>query len=199
MEEEIEDYTVSEVISKFKSTIHHELAILNDPDNNWVNKATLYEREQFYDLESLIVTDKVNLAKELFTALGGKSSAEAPIGHKWMGQLMEAFNIHSARSEEYLKNENEISSKIDPNNIEDFKELLKFRNTVSTKLVSLKKSIKGVITGEKELPEIGVRPHAKTPVAGLALAHVLEEKHPEIKPYIQKRKELTKKGKNEKH
>lgn len=193
MEEEIEDYTVSEVVGKFKSTIHHELAILKDPENNWVHKPTLYERTQYYEVESLIVTDKVNLAKELYTAINGRSSSDAPMGHKWMSYLIEAFDIHAGRVETFLKNESELGAKIDPNNIKDFKEALTFRNTVSTNLVRLKKSIKGVVTGEKELPEVSVRPHAKTPVASLAVRNVLEEKHPDIVDYLKKREQLTKK------
>ena len=193
MEDEIEDYTVSEVVGKFKSTIHHELAILKDEENNWVNKSTLYERTQYYEVENLIVTDKVNLAKELFTAINGRSSADTPMGHKWMAYLIETFDIHAGRVETFLKNESELEVKIDPDKIEDFKDSLTFRNKASTNLVKLKKAIKGITVGERELPEVSVRPHAKTPVASLAVRNVLEEKHPDIVEYLEKRKQLTKK------
>lgn len=190
MKEEAEDYTVSEVIGKFKATLDQEILVLKS--NDWSEKETLSDRVGFYKLEFLIVSNKVDMAKELWVALGGKNAEEAPVGHKWLNKLLGVFEIYSKRVDAFLKKENKASTKIDTTDLKFYTESISFRNEVATDLAKMKKAVKGLTTSELELPELPIRLHAKTPVVSLALAHVVENKYEEVKPYIEKRRELAK-------
>ncbi len=187
--EKAEDYTVSEVIGKFKATLDQEIDVIKD--NDWSSKDTFSERKGFYDLEFLIVSNKIDMAKELYISLGGKSKEEAPVGHKWLEKLLSAFEIYNKRVESFLRKESSAPTKIDPNDLKSYSDAIGFRNEVATDLAKMKKSVKGISTGELELPDVPIKLHAKTPVASLAMAHIVEAKYPEIVEYMAKKKALA--------
>lgn len=187
MEKE-EHYTVREVVDKFKSTIDQEINVILDKENDWTTKSVMSDIVAFYELEHLITRNIIDSAKELHEALNGRSREEAPYGHKWLDRLVEAFNTHNERVDSFLKKESKLSTKVGKDDIEFFKEKLKFRNTVKSNQSKLRKDVKGLIVGEYELKELPITLHKKTKVIPLSLSKVSELKYPEIIEYVEKRK-----------
>lgn len=195
--EESHDYTVTEVINRFKSTLEQEIGIIKDKDNNWTNKATIYDKEIYYDLEHLIISNIVNSAKDLYASLGGRGKDEAPVGHKWLSKLVNAVNFHTKRVDSFLRKENQLTTKIEKDNIEDFKKTIGFRNKVKNNQTTIKKNIKGISSGDDVIPESPIRLHKKTEFIPLSCRFVVENKYPEIVNIINKKRELNNKINNQ--
>lgn len=192
-EEENISYTVSEVLNKFRNTLDQEVAVLTNKDNNWVKKEALADKMAYYDIEFLLVGNHVNSAKELYLSLDGKNPSEAPVGHKFLNKLMDSFVLHNNRVDEFIKKENKVSTTLDSKNLETYKNALTFRNTVISNLNKMKKVIKGISSGELDMPEVPIKLHAKTPVVPLSLKYIVEQKYPEMNDYVAKKKDIQEK------
>lgn len=194
--EEKVDYTVTEVINKFKSTLDQEVSVISDKDNDWSLKQQLSDKKNYYELEFLIVSNILLSAKDLHAALNGKVRSEAPIGFKWLDKLLSAFDLHNKRVDSFLKKESKLSSKINAEDIDSFKSNIEFRNKVKDNQAKFKRLIKGISTGDETLPEVPIRTHKKTEFIPLSCRFIVETKYPEIKDYLLKRKDLEDKLKN---
>lgn len=190
-DEEIEDLTVTEIVNKFKSTLDQEIAVVKNKENDWTKKLTQGDKESFYELEHLIIKNIVVSAKDLHTALNGKTKEEAPYGHKWLEKLIDAFNLHNKRVDDFLKRENKMSATIDASNVSTFKDLLSFRNTVKDNQAKLKRLIKGVATSDAQLPDLPFVLHARTKIVPLSCKNVIESKYPEMVEYANKKKTIN--------
>lgn len=186
-EEEL-DYTITEIISKFKNTLTSDRNLLLN--NNWVYKDPITMQEEFYDMEKLIVSTHISYAQELNKAIGDRTEDESRLGHKYLKDLIKSFKIHDERVRVFLKIENASSSEVQDANITSFKKRVEFRSEVSKNHARFSKLVKNISGSTGKLPHISLKLHAKTPIINLSSAYIMEEKSDEIKNYINKRKEL---------
>lgn len=187
LEEQELNYTVTEIVKKFKHTFNNDFEIIKNKDNNWVLMNDFNDCESFYGVEYLIVENKVLHAVELSTALDSVQKNESPYGYGWLSKLLSIFELHKKRVNSFLEKENKRPSVIDKNNVETLKRQIKFRNNVSSSLMLLERKLKGINSGSESLNKFKINLNKRTPVIPLVMSSLLENSHPAVLDYMEQR------------
>lgn len=186
-EEDLEllDFTISEIIDKFKITLPQEISVIQNSNNDWSNKELMSETEDFYEIENLFVSMHVAYIKEILDTLKGKSRNEAPYAFKWIDELKSSFAIHDKRVMFFLKNETQSDIDISSENLSLIKKRVEFRSTVSKNHAKYKKIIK-LIPEDGATAGIPLILHASNKQIGLCVSQGVESKYPQVKSLVEK-------------
>ena len=191
-DEHIFDYTIVEIIDKFKNTINQEIGIISAECNNWVDKRTPFDIESFYEIESMLLSMHMGFVKEIYDVLNGRTRLEAKLAFKYLDKLRESYIIHNNRVMVFLRNENTASLEITNNNLDEIKQRIEFRSLVSKNHAKFKKIISMIPFDDDSISASPIILHAKTPVLPLSVRSVVEAKYPMIKDYINKKNNTIK-------
>ena len=182
-----EKFTASEIISKIKTTIDQEIAVITT--NDWTSKDTHADKVSYYTIENLIIENIVTTILDIFTAINGKSRDKAPKAYEWIDKLMKVYEVFRLRANEFLKSEGKMQTELKKEDLKSFESILTFRKTVRDDLSKFDKKLKVVIAEDGEVRDLPFTLKKSSGLPSMSCRVVMEGKYPEILDYIKNKED----------
>lgn len=178
------DPTIEDFLSTFEETSKKEIKFV--VDNNWSLLEDRKTRISRHDLEVLLVERNVSHAIKLFALC--KGDTKHPRIKSIMEVLLKFFKIYEGRKESYLKKENWLEYLDKGLSEVDVRAEIEFQSSILKNIAEYKEKLRKINFGE-DSTVIDIPIHANTPIP-LMMSDVIEERYPEIKEFIEKKREL---------
>lgn len=170
---------IKDFISSVELTTERELSYVKQ--NDWTLVLNKDAREEEYKLQDLLTSRALTNAKVLYTK--AKEELSNPEVKKALNKFFEFLKIHGDRSDNYLMKTDWTSSEL---GVADKRDEIEFQSTVLSNLTKHKDSARKMNYGEETLV-VSLPIYNDEPIP-LIMADKIEERYPEVKIFLEKRK-----------
>lgn len=178
------DPTIEDFLSTFEETSKKEIQFVTD--NNWISIPDRKTRESRHDLEVLLVDRNVTQAIKLHALC--KGDTKHPRIKSIMEILLKFFKIYEERKDAYFSKEDWMNYLYDGKTEADVRLEIEFQSTILKHVADYKEKLRKINFGEDNIV-IDIPIHGNIAIP-LMMSDMIEERYPEIKDYLLKKREL---------
>lgn len=179
------DPTIEDFLSTFEETSRKEIKYILDPKNDWTKILERGIRESRHDLEVLLVDRNTLTAEKLFTLC--KGDTKHPRVKSALDLLIKFFKIYEERKEKYLRDEDWTLYELDGKKDTDIRAEIEFQSEILKNVSKYKEKLRKINFGEDSaVVDIQIFGNISIP---LMMSDIIEERYPEIKDFLLKKRE----------
>ena len=177
------DPTIEDFLSTFEETSKKEVNYIIA--NDWTTQPDRGIRESRHDLEVLLVERNTSTAEKLFTLC--KGDTKHPRVKSALDLLIKFFSIYQERKEKYMRSEDWTLYAIDGKNDSDIRAEIEFQSEILKNISKYKEKLRKINFGEDSaVVDIQIFGNVSIP---LMMSDIIEERYPEIKDFLLKKRE----------
>lgn len=179
METELNE-SVEDFIDSIKITIDRELEYVKL--KSWVDSSDYKKKQSNYDIHRLLVDRALKNAVKLYNLVKGDIRPKEVSG--MLKSLASFFTYFEKRVNQYISENDWTASLFDVENKDGLMKLeIEFQSQISKDIVEFKSRLKQINLDENN-KKIKIATFNDKPVPFL-MRHIIEEKHPEVKVYME--------------